>query len=200
MRLIFLIWRPVGGSIVGGGAGYAIKKATEVPIIYSYWLALFIGIASVVIMRLILNSLLGLGLAAIRDNDNSAASSGVNVFRLKLYSFVISGVVTGLAGAAFYIFQGYVDPENVYSIRWTIAIMLSTVLGGINTEEGPIVGAAIVVFLYFMLAKYAGVSLLIQGIILTGIMLLAPHGIMGALRRTRPYQTLLRLANGDRVL
>jgi len=199
MRLIFLIWRPVGGSIVGGGAGYAIKKATEIPITYSYWLALFIWIASVVIMRLILNSLLGLGLAAIRDNDNSAASSGVNVFKLKLYSFVISGVVTGLAGAAFYIFQGYVDPENTFSIRWTIAIMLSTILGGINTEEGPIVGAAIVVFIYFMLAKYAGVSLLIQGIILTGIMLLAPHGIVGALRQTRPYQTLLRLATGGSV-
>jgi ABC-type branched-subunit amino acid transport system permease subunit len=78
--------------------------------------------------------------------------------------------------------------------------MRSTVLGGINTEEGPIVGAAIVVFFYFMLAKYAGVSLLIQGIILTGIMLTTPHGIMGALRQTRPYQTLLRLATGDRVL
>ena len=170
---------------MGGGAGYAIKKATDISLAQIYWLALIIGIASVFLMRMILYSSLGLGLAAIRDNDNSAASSGVNVFRLKLYSFVISGVVTGIAGAIFYIFQGYVEPENAFSIRWTIAIMLATVLGGVSTEEGPIVGTAIVVYLHFMLAKYAGISLLIQGLILVIIMLVAPQGILGLIRDLR---------------
>jgi branched-chain amino acid transport system permease protein len=129
-----------------------------------------------------LHSSLGLGLAAIRDNDNSAASSGVNVFKLKLYSFICGAVVTGMAGTIFYIFQGYVDPATAFDIRWTIAIMLSPVLGGIGMEKGPIVGAAVVVFLRFLLAKYPGIGLLIKGIILTRIMLLAPHGIVGTLQ------------------
>jgi branched-chain amino acid transport system permease protein len=71
--------------------------------------------------------------------------------------------------------------------------MLATVIGGEGTEEGPIVGTIIVVFLYFLLARYVGISLIIQGIILIGVMLLAPQGIMGSIRKTRTYQSLLQL-------
>jgi branched-chain amino acid transport system permease protein len=71
--------------------------------------------------------------------------------------------------------------------------MLATVRGGEGTEEGPIVGTIIVVFLYFLLAKYAEISLIIQGIILVGIMLLAPQGIIGAIRKTKTYRSLLQL-------
>jgi branched-chain amino acid transport system permease protein len=61
--------------------------------------------------------------------------------------------------------------------------MLATVIGGEGTEEGPIVGTMIVVFLYFLLARYAEISLIIQGIILVGIMLVAPQGIVGYIRK-----------------
>ena len=146
-------------------------------------------------MRIILRSKLGLGLAAIRDNDRAAASSGVDVYRLKLYAFVIAAFVTGAAGAIFYIYQGYIAPAGAFNIRWLMTCLLATVIGGIRTEEGPIVGTAIVVFLYFLLARYGELSLLIQGVILVVIMSLIPEGIMGFIRRkTRNYQSLLQLA------
>lgn len=63
--------------------------------------------------------------------------------------------------------------------------MLTTVIGGEGTEEGPIVGSMIVVFLYFLLARYIGISLLIQGIRLIAILLIAPQGIVGYLRHVR---------------
>jgi branched-chain amino acid transport system permease protein len=73
--------------------------------------------------------------------------------------------------------------------------LLATVIGGIRTEEGPIVGTTIVVFLYFLLARYGELSLLIQGAILVVIMLTVPEGIVGLVRRkTRNYQSLLQLA------
>ncbi len=196
LRIVFLLWRPVGGAVVGGGAGYAIKGATDVSQTQIYWLASIIGVASLFLMRAVLRSKLGMGLAAIRDNDGTAASSGIDVFRLKLYSFAIGAVITSIAGAVFYISQGYVEPSTAFNIRWTITLMLAAVIGGISTEEGPILGAAIVVFLHFLLARYAGVSLLIQGIILVGIMLLAPQGIMGSMRKTRTYRLLLRTITG----
>lgn len=155
-----------------------------------YWLALVIGIASIFLMRSILRSALGLGLASIRDNDRAAASCGIDVFKLKLYSFVIGAFVTGIAGGIFYIYQGYIEPASAFSIRWTMIVMLATVIGGMSTEEGPIIGTAIVVFLHFLLARYAGISLLIQGTILVGIMLLAPQGIVGLLRHTQSYRFL----------
>ena len=191
LRFVFLLWKPVGGAIYGRGAGYTVKGVAGIPQAQIYWSALAVGILSIFTMRYILGSKLGSGLAAIRDNDGTAASLGINVFKLKLFSFMISAFVTGIAGTIFYMYQGYIEPASAFNIRWLITIMLATVIGGESTEEGPIVGTIIVVFLYFLLARYAEISLIIQGIILIGIMLLAPQGIMGFLRRNRTYRSLL---------
>jgi branched-chain amino acid transport system permease protein len=191
LKYVFLLWRPIGGTLHGGGAGYVLKGAAGFSTTEVYWLALGIAIASGFCMRIILSSRLGLGLAAIRDNDRTAASSGINVFKLKLYSFVIGAFVTGIAGAIFYIYQSYIEPNSAFNVRWTMTLILATVMGGMSTEEGPIIGAAIVVFLHFLLARYAGISLFIQGTLLVIIMLLVPQGIMGFMRKTRIYRFLL---------
>jgi len=194
LRVVFLLWKPVGGPLDGKGRGYTVHGVAEISRSQPYWFALAIVIASIFLMRYILRSKFGTGLAAIRDNDNTAASCGIHVFSLKLYSFVIAAFVTGIAGTIFYIYQGFIEPASAFSIRWLITIMLATVIGGEGTEEGPIVGTIIVVILYFLLARYAEISLIIQGIILIGIMLLAPQGIVGSLRMTRTYRSLLQLA------
>jgi branched-chain amino acid transport system permease protein len=71
--------------------------------------------------------------------------------------------------------------------------LLATVIGGIRTEEGPIMGAAVVVFLYFLLARYGELSILIQGAILVVIMLTLPEGIVGLIRKTRAHHFLSQL-------
>ena len=195
LRFVFLLWKPVGGAIHGRGAGYTVKGVGGLSQSQVYWFALAIGIASIFLMRYVLRSKLGRGLAAVRDSEGTAASCGINVFNLKLYSFVIAAFVTGMAGTILYIYQGYIEPASAFNVRWLITIMLATVIGGEGTEEGPIVGTIIVVFLYFTLARYAEISLIIQGVILVGIMLLAPEGIMGIVRKTRPYRLLLQWAS-----
>jgi branched-chain amino acid transport system permease protein len=179
MRMVFYLWRPVGGKMQGAGAGYMVKGIGGLSGDAFYWLALAVAVGSAVLMRIILRSELGLGLAAIRDNERSAASSGVNVFRLKLYTFIIAAVVTGFAGCVFYLNQGYIEPSATFNVKWTMTLLLATVIGGIRTEYGPVLGAMVVVFLYFLLARYAGYSLLIQGIILIVIMLVSPQGLVG---------------------
>jgi branched-chain amino acid transport system permease protein len=197
LRMIFYLWRPVGGEMSGAGAGYMVKGIGGVSSAAIYWLALIAGVGSICLMRLILTSKLGLGLALIRDNERSAASCGVNVFRLKLYSFIIAAAVTGMAGAIYYLNQGYIEPSSTFNVRWTMSLLLATVIGGIRTEEGPIIGTAVIVFLYFLLARYAGYNLLIQGIILICIMLISPQGIVGILRRSRYYRYLTRFISGQ---
>ena len=100
----------------GGGAGYMIKGIGDVSTHLMYWLAFVIGIGSIFLMRLVLRSRLGLGLAAIRDNERTAASCGVSVFKLKLYTFIIAAVVTGLAGAVYYLYQGYIEPSATFNV------------------------------------------------------------------------------------
>ena len=194
LKYLFLLWRPIGGSIHGGGAGYVLKGATEFSSNEVYWLALGIVTVSGLCMRIILRSSLGLGLAAIRDNDRCAASSGIGVFKLKLYSFIISAFITGIAGTIFYIYQAYIEPNSAFGVKWTMTLILATVIGGMSIEGGPIIGTVVVVFLHFLLARYAGISLLVQGTLLLIIMLLVPQGIMGFIRKTRTYRSLLHLA------
>jgi branched-chain amino acid transport system permease protein len=136
-------------------------------------------------MAFILRSKFGLGLAAIRDNPTSAASSGIHVFRLKLYSFVAAAFVMGMAGAVLYVRQGYIEPLRGFDISWLMIVMLGTVIGGIGIEIGPLVGTIIVVILRFQLARSGDISLLIQGIILVVIMLVAPQGIVGLANNLR---------------
>ena len=185
LRLVFLRWRPVGGNLQGGGAGYMIKGVSEIPPEVSYWLGLAIGLVSVILIGIILRSKFGFGLAAIRDNDVSAASSGVNVFQLKLFSFFIAAFIMGIAGAIFYTYQGYIEPNSAFDINWLMTVLLATVIGGIGLEWGPLVGTIIVVILHFQLARYVGISLLIQGVILVVIMLAAPQGLLGLIRDQR---------------
>lgn len=187
LKIVFYLWRPVGGELHGGGAGYMIKGVSGISLTENYWLALVVGIVSIFVMRSILGSKIGLGLAAIRDNDNTAASSGVNVFHLKLYAFVISAFVTGLAGAVFFVYQGYIEPVSTFNVSWTITLMIATVIGGMGTQAGPVIGTVIVVVLHFLLARYEGISLLVQGIILVVVLLLAPQGIVSSLREARGY-------------
>ncbi|MGD9031371.1 MAG: branched-chain amino acid ABC transporter permease [Desulfobacteraceae bacterium] len=194
LKYVFLVWRPIGKSIHGGGAGYILKGASDFSTPDVYWLALGLVIASGLCLRIVLRSRLGLGLAAIRDNDRTAASSGIDVFKSKLYSFVISAFVTGLAGTIFYTYQSYIEPNSAFSVKWTMILILATVMGGMGTEGGPIIGTIIVVFLHFLLARYAGISLIIQGTLLVIIMLLVPEGITGFIRKTRAYRSLLQLA------
>jgi branched-chain amino acid transport system permease protein len=196
LRYVFTIWSPIGRPVYGGGAGYPVQGIAGVSGTHTYWMALAIGVASIFLMRYILSSKLGSGLAAIRDNESTAASSGINVFNLKLSSFVIAAFVTGLAGGVFYLYQGFIEPVSAYSVRWLVIVMLATVIGGEGTEEGPILGTIVVVVLYFLLARYANISLIIQGSILVGIMLLAPQGVMGFIRRTRAYRYLTRWVTG----
>ena len=76
-----------------------------------------------------------------------------------------------------------------------MTLLLATVIGGMRTEEGPILGTIVVVVLHFLLARYAGYSFLIQGVILVGIMLLSPQGIVNVLRCNPFYRSLMRFTS-----
>jgi branched-chain amino acid transport system permease protein len=198
LKYLFFIWRPIGRELHGGGAGYMVRGEFIIDIAWTYWAAFIIGIVSILLMHFILNSKLGLGLAGIRDNVDTAASSGVNVFRLKLYAFVIAAFITGIAGGVLYLFQLHIEPTSAFNIRWLMTAMLATLIGGIGLKEGPIVGTIVVVILHFLLARYAGISLFIQGVLLVIIISLAPEGIIGFVRKRQIYRPLLKLANRNR--
>jgi branched-chain amino acid transport system permease protein len=193
LKAWFNYWRPVGNVYQGMGAGYSVTGVEGVTLGDTFWLGLAIAAASIFLVHIILRARLGLGLTAIRDNENTAASAGVNVFRLKLYSFLVAAFIMGIAGAAYYIYSPRINPVGGFNISWLLLPLMATVIGGEGLEEGPIIGAAIVTFLRFLLADYGAWSLFIQGIILLVVVVVMPQGIAGLLRQVGAYRFPLRL-------
>ncbi len=162
--------------------GMFIKPQPPISVTTIYYAALIIGVGAVASVYLILRSNLGLGLMAMRDNEEVANTMGVETFRFKVYCFLISALVTGLAGAIYYIFVVFIQPNEAFSIGWSVKFIFISIIGGIGTIEGPILGALIYVFLSQYLAEYFSVSMIMLGAIAIAVILLAPKGIVGTVQ------------------
>ncbi|MDR2988660.1 MAG: branched-chain amino acid ABC transporter permease, partial [Nocardiopsaceae bacterium] len=93
---------------------------------------------------LIKGSRFGLQLRAIRDDEDRAASLGVRTMPVKLTAFVISGAITGLAGALWFFFIAQVQPQTGFDPLFDLTIALMAFLGGFGTISGPVLGALII--------------------------------------------------------
>lgn len=184
-----LIWFS-NWKFVKYGMGLFIKPPTPPGMNEIYYAALIIGIGSVAMVYGILRSKLGLGLMAMRDDEDVSETMGVEVFRSKLYCFVIGAFITGLAAGVLYVFQVFIQPYKAFAIDWTVTLVFIVIIGGIGTIEGPIVGAFLFVLLSQTLAEYFSVSMLILGAIAITVILAAPKGIMGTLQEKLGFEML----------
>ncbi|MDR0875582.1 MAG: branched-chain amino acid ABC transporter permease [Clostridiales Family XIII bacterium] len=185
LKIIFTSW-----EFVNMGGGMTIKLRPYPGVFELYYIALTLAIGAFIVVFFVLNSRIGLGLKAMRDDDDAAAASGVNIFRAKLLCFMISGFVTGLCGALFYINQGSIFPGPGFGISWTVAAVFIVIIGGIGTITGPIVGAVIYVFLSEFLSRYQGYSMIILGVIAIAVILGLPYGIVGTIERKFGFEVL----------
>ena len=177
LMLFFTNW-----GFVRYGFGFAIAAGRGLNLSARYIIAFALGIVSVAVVYLILRTKFGLGIMAMRDNEGVAEVRGVKKYRTKLVCFLISAFFTGLAGALMHLFDGYIQPYAAFSIDWTVYMVFMVIIGGIGTIEGPVLGALIYVLLRQYLYQFPGVSLLIFGAIALVIILVAPKGVVGALR------------------
>lgn len=190
LKFVFLSWRPVGTTVYGRGAGYPIQGVEHIPQWLLHLLAVSLAFLCVGLVRKLTTSRFGYALHAIKDQEQAAERCGVDVFKVKFLAFLLSAALTGITGGLFYLNQRYIEPMSAFGMQWLVAIMLSVIIGGRGTVEGPLFGAGIYVFLYFLLAQYGELSLILQGLMLIGLALSAPRGIMGIVRsffsRKRP--------------
>jgi branched-chain amino acid transport system permease protein len=150
-----------------------------------YYLALGVAFLSLVLVRGLSSSAFGMAMRSIKDNETAAERCGVDTFKVKFEAFCISALVTGWAGGIYYLGQGYIEPLSAFGIQWLIAIMLSVIIGGRGTVGGPISGVALFLFLYFLLARYGEISLILHGGLVITIAILAPQGLVGIGKRIK---------------
>jgi branched-chain amino acid transport system permease protein len=123
-------------------------KLTEVGYFY---LVAGLMVVSLVVVHRILKSNLGRAFEALRDSPIASDCMGVSVYRYKVYAFVISAGLAGLAGSLYAYSEEYISP-NTYNFELTILFLLAVIMGGRKTRSGALIGALIVVMLPSLLA------------------------------------------------
>ena len=157
-----------------------------------YWLALAVAALTVLVTAGIAGSRLGLGMQAVREDEDAAEASGVGSLRVKLWAFALSTALAGLAGGVFAFYHVSYYPQYVFSPQWTFDAVLIAFIGGVGTLHGPVLGAAFYVFLKEYLAvQWVDFHLLIFGALFVLIVLLLPGGLVeiAAIQRHRRQAT-----------
>lgn len=147
-----------------------------------YYLSLVLIVASIAWMWRLVHSPFGVGLRAAKDNPSKCLAIGIDVVRHRWIAFVIAGSFAGLAGGLFALANQSVFPGW---LNWTAsaAPIVMTVLGGIRSFFGPIIGSAIYTVLQTVLSGHTEYWALCLGVLIIAIVMLMPQGVMGWVQR-----------------
>jgi len=175
-------------SITNGSTGLSLP----IPLTWSgdffnfpfYYVALALLVVAIAIAWWVRNSKYGLGLLAVRDDEDRALGLGVRTGSSKLAAFIISAFIVGMVGAIWAYYVESIYPPSGFDANFDVALVLMAYLGGLGTISGPILGALILepAQQYFTL-QYGenGYYLVIYGALFLVIMLLLPRGIVPTL-------------------
>ena len=183
----------------GGGSGASLPisiarafgGSVSQRVITLYILAFILAAAALTATWSLLRSRVGLGLTAMRDNEEGAKSAGVDVPRMRVICFLWTAPFLGLAGALVTLQKVRVAPSASFSITdWTIFIIFAVVIGGIGSLEGPIIGTALFLLLREYLADFGTWYLILLGAVSIGVILIEPRGLWGFWRRFFPIDVI----------
>ena len=179
-------------SALGGGSGISlpiniVKSVAESRTLRDwtgYWLALGVMLITLLVVWLLLRSRQGLALTAIRDNETASASLGIDIWRTKLFVYLIVGALTSMVGSIIFLLKLRITPDAAFAVNdWTAFVIFIVVIGGIGTIEGPIIGTLLFFALREYLADQGSIYLIVLGIVAIIVMLKAPQGIWGYIRQ-----------------
>ncbi len=189
--LLFLNW-----EFVGAATGITIPfkgdslidlqfRITKLPF---HYLVLAFAAATWLAAWLIEGSRWGFSWRAVRDDVTAARSLAVRVFPSKMAAAAISGFFTGMGGAIYAQYVGYIDPDSILAGHLSILIALPAVLGGVGTLWGPLLGAAVLLPVSELSRTYLGgggqgVDLMIYGGLIMAVALARPAGLVSLLIR-----------------
>jgi branched-chain amino acid transport system permease protein len=187
-------------DLTGGGAGITIPTVgTRASTAYLgndgfYLLFLALAVLSVVVAGLVSRSKFGFALRAINQDEDAAASMGVNTTRAKVLAFALSGFLVGLVGATYAFQQVTIFPERLFDVDITVLMVVMVVIGGSGTVLGPLLGAVALQYLSeYLRQHYTDLHTFILGGIIIVAVVLLPQGVVNYAReaaRSREFSLL----------
>jgi branched-chain amino acid transport system permease protein len=186
-------WDALGGAvglslpITESGWRGMVFNTSKLPY---YYLALGLLALTLLINRSIARSHFGYYFRAIKDEPDAARSLGVSLTRYKLVAIALSSALTAAGGTLYAQKELYIDPGSVLSTALSIKISLVAILGGVGTLSGPVIGAILLTAIEESTRRWFGGSgrgtdVVIYGLLIIGIAVFRPEGIVGVVRRAR---------------
>ncbi len=161
-----------------------------------YYLAFAVAIITQIVATIIIKSKTGLAMMAIRDDDEAAETTGVNLFKYKFIALMTSSFFSGLAGGVYAYYQISILPSSLFSPHWTFEPLVAASVGGIGTLAGPIIGSLFLIILMELFALTLGKSyLIIYGGLFILVVLFLPGGLIEASRRIQKFLSKPRLSS-----
>mgnify|MGYP003116462538 FL=1 len=181
-----LYYFTIGWPAYGGEDGLSIYVRngfpglnTLVPVQFLILAYVILGLALLFSARLA-RAPFGLALTAARQNADRVETVGIAPYRLRLVAFVISGAITGLAGALFADLNRFISP-TMFSWHTSGEIMIFVILGGVGRLFGPVAGAALFILLEHLLGGVSDYWKIFLGALLLAVVLFARGGLIGTL-------------------
>ena len=164
-----------------------------------YWVILGAVVLAVVASELFERTRLRPALTAIRNNEVSAASSGIHIFKYLVIAFVVSSFLQGIVGGVQVQGYGFASPDSVFDANYTLLPLAMALLGGMHGTPGPVIGALLLgVAAEFLKLKIPYGHYLVYGVIILLVILFMPQGLWGLVRgRVRRTSSKARPAAGS---
>lgn len=170
-------------KFTGGDVGIMIRERTWVGKTWYYYIILLLAIGTYFLVKKVIESKLGYYFVSIREDQDAAESMGIDTTAYKTIALCLSGAITGIAGAFYTNYMGYIDPKVVFSLHdISIVTIMVVMVGGVATYWGPTIGAIIMVFLAELIRSNPSLGAAHQtlfGILLIFIIIFLPNGIVG---------------------
>lgn len=183
-----------GGSLTGGPVGLMLPSSAYQSMMPYYYIAFSIALLSIVCIWLLVRSRVGLALIAIREDEQAAGANGIHVLKFKILAFAIGAFFTGLCGSIFAYYLFHIHPTGFFSLNWCLLPIVMTILGGIGSIIGPIVGAFVLAAVFELANLWVPeIHPIFSGAFIILVMLYMPQGIMSLGTKRNKYQNLLRL-------
>ena len=168
------------------------------PAIFFYQLYLATGTAVLLIAWQVRRSRFGAGLLSIREDEDTARMLGVPTERYKRTAFVVSAVLTGVLGVIYAHSLGYITTDSVYRDDTSLSLIVYSLLGGMGTLFGPVIGAGLLVFVtQVILARLLDFHLFATGLLLVLLVLTAPGGVLGLVKSWKLRRRLASRAQAE---
>jgi len=176
-------------TITEGDLGIMIRERTWIGKTWYFYIILILAALAFFLVKKVIESKLGYYFVAIREDQDAAESLGINTTLYKTIALSLSAVITGLAGAFYTNYMGYIDPKIVFALHdISIVTIMVVMVGGVATYWGPFVGAVIMVFLAEIIRtipKLGAAHHTFFGILLIVIIIFLPNGIVGDLPKLK---------------